>query len=106
MAKTAAKKAPTKTEVYNAIAEDTGLTKKEVGAVLDSLAEQIKKSLAKRGPGQFTIPGLVKLTRKDVPAKPARMVRNPATGEMMQAKPKPASVTVRVRALKALKDMV
>lgn len=108
MAKAAApaKKAPTKTEVFNAIAEETGLTKKQVGEVLDALAGEIKKSLAKRGPGMFTIPGLVKLTRKDVPAKPAREVRNPATGEMMMAKPKPASVTVRVRALKALKDMV
>ncbi len=109
MAKAAAapaKKAPTKTEVFNAIAEETGLTKKQVGEVLDALAGEIRKSLAKRGAGMFTIPGLVKLTRKDVPAKPARMVRNPATGEMMQAKPKPASVTVRVRALKALKDMV
>jgi nucleoid DNA-binding protein len=98
------KKAPSKSQVYATVAEDTGLTKKQVAAVFDSLANQIKKSL--KGPQQFTMPGLCKMVVKKRPAMKARMVRNPATGEMVMAKPKPASKTVRVRALKALKDMV
>ncbi len=106
MAKAAAKKAPTKTEVYNAIAEDTGLTKKEVAAVLDSLTSQIGKAIGKRGPGMFSIPGLVKVTKKQVPAKPADPEWvSPFTGEKGR-KAKPASTKVVVRALKGLKDMV
>ena len=106
MAKTAAKKAPTKTEVYNSIAEATGLTKKEVAAVLDALNAEIGKALSSRGPGVFTIPGLVKITKKKVPAKPADPnYVNPFTGEKGRAA-KPASVKVAVRALKNLKDMV
>jgi len=107
MAKTAAKKAPTKTEVYNAIAEDTGLTKKEVAAVVDSLTKQIEKALSSRGPGAFTIPGLVKITKKKVPARPAQPNwTNPFTGEVTTRPAKPASTKVQVRALKGLKDMV
>ena len=106
MAKTATKKAPTKTEVYNSIAESTGLTKKEVAAVLDALSSEINKALGSRGPGMFTIPGLVKITKKKVPAKPADPnYVNPFTGEKGRAA-KPASTKVTVRALKALKDMV
>jgi protein-disulfide isomerase-like protein with CxxC motif len=51
-------KAPTKSEIYAQIASDTGLTKKDVAAVFDSLSAQIKKSLGGRGPGLFTLPGL------------------------------------------------
>lgn len=106
MAKTAAKKAPSKSEVYAAISEETGLSKKEVTAVIDSLTNQVKKALSNKGPGVFAIPGLVKITKRKIPAKPARMGRNPKTGEEMQLPPKPASVKAGVRALKALKDMV
>lgn len=100
-----AKKAPTKTEVFNAIAEATDLSKKDVAAVFDALTNEISKALSKRGPGQFTMPGLLKIVVKNVPAKPRRQVRNPATGEMIWADPKPASKSVRVRALKSLKEM-
>ena len=106
MAKTAAKKAPTKTEVYNSIAETTGLTKKEVAAVLEALNGEINKAMSSRGPGVFTIPGLVKITKKKVPAKPADPnYVNPFNGKVGRDA-KPASVKVVVRALKALKDMV
>jgi nucleoid DNA-binding protein len=106
MAKTAAKRAPSKSEVYAAIAEETNLSKKEVTAVIDALSNQVKKALSSKGPGVFAIPGLVKITKRKIPAKPARMGRNPATGEMIELKAKPASVKAGVRALKALKDMV
>ena len=61
MAKAAGKKAPTKTEVFNGIAEATGLTKKDVAGVFDALSDQIRKSVGSRGPGLFTIPGLCKI---------------------------------------------
>ncbi len=107
-AATAAKKAPSKSEVTNNIAEATGLTKKQVAAVLEALAGEIKKALGNKGPGVFAIPGLVKVEKKKVPARPAQKnVPNPfKPGEFMDRPAKPASVKVKVRALKNLKDMV
>jgi nucleoid DNA-binding protein len=104
----AAKKAPSKSEVTNNIAEATGLSKKQVSSVLEALATEIKKSLGNKGPGVFAIPGLVKIEKKKVPARPAQKnVPNPfKPGEMMDRPAKPASVKVKVRALKNLKDMV
>ncbi|MEM7560065.1 MAG: HU family DNA-binding protein, partial [Planctomycetota bacterium] len=52
------------------------------------------------------IPNLCKIVAVDKPAQPKRQVRNPATGEMIWAAPKPASIQVKVRPLKKLKDMV
>jgi nucleoid DNA-binding protein len=98
----------TKTEIFAAIATETELTKKQVGAVFESLAGQIKKQLSNRGAGVFAIPGLVKIEKKKVPARPARKgVPNPfKPGELMDVAAKPASTKVKVRALKNLKDMV
>jgi nucleoid DNA-binding protein len=108
MAKVAAKKAPTKTELLNSLAEATDLSKKEIAAVLEALAAEIKKNLGSRGPGMFTVPGLVKIQKKKVPARPAKKgVPNPfKPGELMDVAAKPASTKVTVRALKNLKDMV
>jgi nucleoid DNA-binding protein len=101
------KKAPTKSEIYTNIAEETGLTKKDVSAVFDSLADQIRKSLAGRGgPGLFTLPGLLKMRVVKKAATKARKGINPFTKEEMMFKAKPASKTVKVAALKGLKDMV
>ena len=100
------KKAPTKSEVFGTIAEDTELTRKQVAAVFESLNGVIKKSLAARGSGMFTMPGLCKMTVKKKPATKARMGKNPFTGEMQMFKAKPASKTVRIRPLKALKEML
>lgn len=104
----AAKKAPSKSEVTNNIAEETGLTKKQVAAVLEALGGEIKKSLSNKGPGVFAIPGLVKIEKKKVPPRPAQKnVPNPfKPGEFMDRPAKPASVKIKVRALKNLKDMV
>lgn len=104
MAKAAAK-APSKSEVYANIAEATGLSKKQVASVLDALSAEVGKALGKKGPGLFAIPGLCKIVRKIKPAQPARkgvMV----LGQLRDLPAKPASVAVRVRPLKALKDMV
>jgi nucleoid DNA-binding protein len=104
---TGAKKAPSKSEVTNNIAEVTGLSKKEIGTVFEALASEIKKSLSNKGPGVFAIPGLVKIERKKVPARPAKKgVPNPfKPGELMDVPAKPASTKIKVRALKSLKDM-
>jgi nucleoid DNA-binding protein len=101
------KKPPTKSEIYANIVEDTGLTRKDVAAVFDSLNAQIKKNLGGRGgPGLFTVPGLLKMRVVKKPARPARKGVNPFTGEEMMFKAKPATKVVKVTALKGLKDMV
>ncbi len=101
----AAGKPPTKTEVYANIAEQTGLSKKDVGAVFDSLAEQIQKALGKGGPKTFTIHGLCKITVQHKPATKEREGINPFTKEPTIFKAKPARNVVKVRPLKNLKDM-
>ena len=104
--KAAGPKPPTKSEIMNNMAEATGLSKKEIAAVFDALAAQIEGQIGKRGgSGQFTIPGLCKIVCQHKPAMPKREVRNPGTGEMVWAKPKPARKVVKIRALKGLKDM-
>lgn len=104
MAKTATKKAPTKSEVYGAIAEKTDLSRKQVSQVMDALNEQMVKSLKKNG--VFTIPGVAKMVVKKKPATKARQGINPFTKEPMTIKAKPASKTIRIRPIKALKEQV
>ena len=96
--------APTKSEILAVISKDTGLSKKQVGAVFDSLHGVIKKSL--RGAGLFTLPGLAKLKVVKKPASKAREGVNPFTGEKMTFKAKPASKKVRILPLKNLKNFV
>jgi nucleoid DNA-binding protein len=107
-AATKTQKPLTKTEILNNIAGDADLSKKEVATVLEALGEQIKKSLGRRGPGAFTIPGLLKFEKKRVPARGAKKgVPNPfKPGELMDVAARPASNKVKVRPLKNLKEMV
>ena len=93
-------------EVYTALAETTGLGKKEVTAVFSALGALIAKELAKNGPGQFVVPGLLKLKVVRKPATKARPGTNPFTGEPMTIQAKPARNVVRALPLKALKEMV
>jgi nucleoid DNA-binding protein len=104
----AKKKSMTKSELLTAISDETDLTRRQVSEVLDSLSGQISKSLGRRGAGMFTLPGLVKIEKKRVPAKKARKgVPNPfRPGELMDIAAKPASTKIKVRALKNLKEMV
>ena len=107
MAKKTGPKPPTKSEIMNNIAEATGHTKKEVAAFFEALTAEIEKNVGKKGSaGQFTIPGLCKIVVQDKPALPKREVRNPGTGDMVWAQPRPARKVVKVRPLKGLKDMV
>ena len=96
----------TKTEVFGSLADSTELTKKQVALVFDELAGLIKKDLGKRGPGIFTVPGLMKIKVVRKPATKARKGINPFTGEEMMFKAKPARNVVKVLALKGLKTMV
>ncbi len=105
-AKKAAAKPQTKSQIMTALAEKTGLAKKDVQAVFDELSGLIKKDLGKRGPGQFSLAGLVKLKVVRKPATKARKGINPFSGEEMMFKAKPARNVVKALPLKALKDMV
>lgn len=96
----------TKTQILNEISAQTGLTKKDVSAVLDELGVVIERHIKKRAVGEFTLPGLLKISTVKKPAVKARKGINPFTGEETMFKAKPASVAVKVRPLKKLKDMV
>ncbi len=99
-------KPPTKSEVLNHISSETGLTRKEVAGVFDSLGGMISKSLSSRGPGLFNVVGMMKIKVIKKPATKARPGINPFTGEETIFKAKPARKVVKVQPLKALKDMV
>ena len=106
------KKAPaikdkmTKSQILTSIADSTGLTKKQVSAVMDEYETLIERSIKKRGVGEFTLPGLMKITTVKKPARKARKGINPFTGEETVFKAKPARNVVKVRPLKGLKDRV
>ncbi|MDR2757420.1 MAG: HU family DNA-binding protein [Planctomycetaceae bacterium] len=102
------KKPLTKSQMIVEIAEATNLAKKDVAAVVDALGEEIKKSISKKGAGSFTFPGLLKIEKKLVKAKPAKKnVPNPLKPGTFTDRPaKPAHYRVKVKPLKALKDVV
>lgn len=103
--KPAGNKPPTRNEVYREIAAKTGVTRKNVVAVCDALTGTMVKSV--KNYGTFNYLGLMKLTLVKKPAVAGgKLVRNPFTGEMVKQKARPASRSVRVRPLKAIKDML
>lgn len=97
----------TKTQLFAHIAEDTGLARKDVAAVFNSLNDVIEGHVKSRGAGEFKVPGLMKIKVNKKPATKARKnVPNPfRPGELMDVKAKPARKVVKVLPLKALKDM-
>ncbi len=101
-----ASKPLTKSEIVRKISEETSLTRKQVGSVFDTFEGLIKKSLGKRGPGLFVMPGILKIKLVHKPAVKARKGVNPFTGEPTTFKARPARNVVKVQALKKLKDMV
>lgn len=94
----------TKTQIVGAIADNTGLTKKQVSAVMDAMNNLIEGSIKKRGAGEFTIPGMMKITTVRKPAVKARKGINPFTGEETMFKAKPATTAVKIRPLKKMKE--
>ncbi len=101
---TALKDKMTKSQIMASIAESTGLTKKQVGEVMGELETLIERSIKKRAVGEFTLPGLLKITTVKKPARKARKGINPFTGEETVFKAKPASIAVKVRPLKKMKE--
>jgi nucleoid DNA-binding protein len=98
-------KPATKSEILSGIAEATQLSRKQVASVFDALSCQVKAAVGKKGPGVFALPGLLKIM---VILKPATLKRkgiNPFTKQEQIFQAKPARKVVKVRALKALKDM-
>jgi nucleoid DNA-binding protein len=95
-----------KSQVLTQIAEATSLSRKQIGSVFEELESLIERSIGKKGLGEFTVPGLLKITTVKKPARKARKGINPFTGEETVFKAKPASVAVKVRPLKKLKAFV
>lgn len=88
----------TKTQLVAALAEEIGTDKKTAGAALDGIAALVAREIAQGG--VVTLPGIGKIACRE---RPARMVRNPSTGEQIQ---KPADKAVKVTIAKALKDVI
>ena len=99
-------KVRTRSDVYNAIAGHTGLSRKQVQSVFDGLGAVLAADLGKKGPGIVQVPGLMKVTVKRLPATKAREGINPFTKEKTIFKARPARNVVKVRPLRALKGMV
>ena len=98
------KEALTKSGLINLISEQNGISREAAKGVFTTLENALLGSVHPRGAGEFTLPGLLKVTLRKVPARKAgTLIRNPATGQMMPGAAKPASVRVKVRALSKLK---
>jgi nucleoid DNA-binding protein len=94
----------TKSALINLVAEQNDISRDTAKGVLATLESALLGSVHPRGAGEFTLPGLIKITLRKVPARKAgTLVRNPATGEMIAGTAKPASVRVKIRALSKLK---
>lgn len=93
-----------KTGLVNHLAQASGVEPKAVKAVLSTLEATVLASVNKKGAGAFVLPGLLKVTAVSVPAKKARKGINPFTKQETVFKAKPATVKLKVRPLKKLKD--
>lgn len=100
------KTALNKTSLVAHLVEASGVESKSVKAVLAALEATTLAAVSKKGVGEFTLPGLMKVMAQKVPAKPKRFGKNPFTGEEQWFAAKPATIKVKVRALKKLKDAV
>ena len=98
------KDAFTKASLASHVAEQSGVELKSAKAVLAALENAMLGSVQKKGLGEFTLPGLLKVTVQAVAAKKKRFGKDPFTGEERWFPAKPASVRLKVRPLKKLKD--
>lgn len=88
----------TKTQLVSALADEMGADKRSAGVALDAVIGIITKEVGNGG--AVTLPGVGKIYCRE---RPARMVRNPATGEQIH---KDADKVVKMTIAKALKDSV
>lgn len=97
--------AMTKSDLVAQLADGAGVSKKDVGSILDGLTSIIEREIS-RGGGTFTLPGLLKIKTVQKPARPARTMVSPFNGQQITVAAKPASTGVRIQALSGLKRMV
>jgi hypothetical protein len=98
------KHALTKSALVNLIAEENEIPRKTAAGVYATLENLFLGSVHPRGVGEFVLPGLLKVSLRKVPARKAgTLIRNPSTGQMVEAAAKPASIRVKIRALSKLK---
>jgi hypothetical protein len=93
-----------KSGLVDHISSSSGVAPRDVRAVLAGLEGAVAGSVNKNGARTFILPGLLKITVVNVPAKPKRKGINPFTKQEQWFAAKPASVKVKVRPLKKLKD--
>ena len=98
------KEALSKSGLVAHLSDTSGVATRDVRAVLSALEGAMAGSVSKKGAGTFTLPGMLKVTAVNVPAKPKRKGINPFTKEEQWFAAKPASVKLKVRPLKKLKD--
>ncbi len=107
---TASAKPRGKSELYKLLADHTGLQRKQVANVFETLHKVMSVDLAKpadKKPKVFVLPGLLKVQAIYKPATKATTRENPfKPGEMMDVKAKPARTVIKVRPLKGLKNAV
>ena len=94
----------TKASLTAHVATQAGVEPKHVKAVLAALEDTILGSVHKKGLGEFTLSGLLKINVQKVEAKKRRFGKDPFTGQDRWFDAKPATVRLKVRALKKLKD--
>ena len=102
---TSVKERFSKTQILSQISDTTEVPRKQVSEVLEELTNIIDAHVSKKGPGEFVMPGLFKIVCVKKPARKARKGINPFTGEETTFKAKPASIQVKIRPLKKLKEM-
>lgn len=95
-----------KSEFAAALAKKSGLTKKQAAAAHEAINAMVAQKLGKRGPGEVTLPGLLRLSVVSKPATLEHEGLNPFTKEAMIYKAKPARRVIKVRPPKFLKDAV
>ncbi len=107
---TASSKPRKKSELFSILGEHNGLSRKQIAGIFETLGKVISVDLAKPAPSKpkvFVVPGMMKISAIHKPATKAGRKPNPfKPGEMMEVKPKPARTVVKIRPLKALKEMV
>jgi nucleoid DNA-binding protein len=96
----------TKSQFVAAVAQKSGLEKKQAVAALEALNAVVAHELGKKGPGEVMIPGLLKINVSLKPAVPAHDGINPFTKQPTTFKAKPARKVIKARPVKAFKDAV
>src|SRR5690242_8585403 len=94
-----------KTQVIAELSEKTGVVKKEVQSVFVNLMSIVDRELGSSGPGEFTVPDMVKLKVRITPGRPEHVGLDPFTKQERTFPARPESRKVRASAVKRLKDL-